>query len=97
MKHVWSARDIEWRVSWTKYVDTHISFRTSLGSLRQWPFLAGTRGGVHRRSDPAEDFAYTDRDVGHDCSGGNRHETGYQCILDEILAKNIGPDFHFQQ
>src|SRR5216684_4896704 len=58
--------------------------------------LALRCGRGHYAGDLAEDRADAGGYVGHDSARGNCHEACHQCILNEVLALSIFPDFHLQ-
>src|SRR5580658_8005567 len=54
--------------------------------------LAGGRCSGHGAGDLAEDRADAGSNTRHDSARGNRHETGHQSILNEVLASSVLPN-----
>src|SRR5580692_5622966 len=54
--------------------------------------LAGLGCSGHGAGDLAEDRADAGRNTRHDSARGNRHETGHQSVLNEVLASSVLPN-----
>src|SRR6202142_1383580 len=54
--------------------------------------LAGGRCSGHGAGDLAEDRADAGSNTRHDSARGNRHETGHQRVLNEVLASSVLPN-----